>query len=199
MRRRVVLLSWIAAAAMALVAPAAAGANAYTTVYKAYTKAGSLPSCEFKAATLSAALHETPPYELQYLAQFPEAIQGALNAQDAGVCAAGAASANPLGGPGAPRRGSGGGPLPKSVSASTSAGIPFAIALLGVLVALLAIGGGGYALARRAGVRSPWLTDWSHACSEARFQISGRWANLTDRGRPRERRRRPARPFDSRG
>ena len=185
MLRRVAPLSWIATVAIALVAPASAAANAYTTVYKAYTKTGTLRPCEFKAATLSAALHQTPPYELQYLAQFPEAIQGALNAQDAGVCATGAATANPLGGPGAPRRGSGGGPLPKSVSASTSAGIPFAIALLGVLAALLAIGGGWYALARRGGVQSPWLTDWRHACSEAGFQLSSRWANLTDRRRTR--------------
>jgi hypothetical protein len=200
MSRRVALLSSIITVALALVAPAAAGANAYTRVYKAYTKAGSLAPCEFKAATLSAALHQTPPYELQYLAQFPEAIQGALNAQDAGVCAAGAGSVNPLGGPGAPRRGSGGGPLPKSVSASSSAGVPLAFALLGALGALLAIGGVWYAVARRAGVQSSSLTDWRHACAEAGYRLSARWADLTDRPRSRGRRHaRPARPSDQPG
>jgi hypothetical protein len=61
--------------------------------------------------------------------------------------------------------------------------------LLAILAGLLAIGGVIFALTLRAGIESPWLADWRHACEEASFRLSGRWAEHTDRRRRRARKR----------
>jgi hypothetical protein len=191
MNRRLALLITIASTALPLAAPATAGASAYSTVYNAWSKTGALRQCEFPAATLSAALHETPAYDLQYVADFPDAVQGALQAWDAGVCAKSGSSSTLAAG--TARQGSGGGPLPTSVRASTSSGAPLPIVVLAVLAGLLVIAGGWYSLARRRGTQSQWLADWRHACAEAQYRLSGRWADLSDRPRRRRRRRGPAR------
>jgi hypothetical protein len=186
-------LGLAAAAVLCLLAlPSSAAANAYTLVYGTYQRQnGVIRSCQFRASTLRAALSEEPPYDVQYFAEIGNAIQAALNAEVAGSCAPGASSALPTTGPNRPGAGAGG--LPHSSTQATSSGIPFAIGLLAALAALIALGGGVYALAWRSGTRSPWLTDWHHAAAEAGYRFSGRWASLTDRRHSGRRSRRRAR------
>jgi len=172
----------------ALAMPATAGANAYTTVYNAFTRSGSIKPCQYSAATLRAAESETPNYDQQYFADFSDAVQGALNAQVGGVCAGGAKT-NVLGGSGTSLPGSGGGALPTSVRAGTGSGPPVAFVLLAVLAGLLVLGGAVFTIAWRSGVESPWMADWRHACEEASFRFSGRWAEIADRRRTGDRRR----------
>lgn len=182
----------IAALALALALPGVAGANAYSTVYNWFEQHGSVKPCEFSVATLHAAQSETPNYDQQYFADFGAAVQSALSAQVGGVCAGGAKS-TVLGGPSASLNGTGGGPLPTSVRASTGSGVPLTFVLLAVLVGLLAIGGAVFAVAWRRGAESNVMADWRHACAEASFQISGRWEELTDRRQRRRRKQRRAR------
>jgi len=191
MVRRSVLLTAaaVAALALALALPGAAGANAYTTVYSAFTAHGTIKPCEFSAATLHAAESETPNYDQQYFADFGAAIQSALSARVGGVCAGGANSSL-LGGTSPSLNGTGGGPLPTSVRASTSSGVPLTFVLLAVLISLLAAGGAILAVAWRRGAESGVMADWRHACEEASFRISGQWEELTDRRQRRARKQR---------
>ena len=191
MVRRLATATCLAAIALPLVLPAVAGANAYTEVYAEFQKVGSVPACKFTAATLKAAQGETPSYDQQYFADFSDAVTNALNAQVGGVCAGGKQS-SVLGGTAPALNGTGGGPLPKSTSASTSSNVPLAFVLLGVLVGLLAIGGAVFAVVWRRGIESPWMADWRHACQEASFRLEGRWAEHTDRRRRRRARKRMA-------
>ncbi|MHB8691506.1 MAG: hypothetical protein ACYDHH_09700 [Solirubrobacteraceae bacterium] len=175
-----------------LVLPSSAAANAYTRVFRTYQRQnGVIRSCQFHASTLRAALSEEPIYEVEYFADFGNAVQAALNAEVAGSCSSGALSGLPPAGPNRP--GAGAGHLPRSSTQPTSSGIPFAIGLLGALAALIALGGGVYALAWRSGTQSLWLTDWRHAAAEAGYRFSGRSASLTDRRRWRRSDRRRSR------
>ena len=174
--------------ALALVLPAAAAANAFTTALKAYNNSATatLNACQFSSTTLAAALKEMPSYYYQYDAEFANALQAAISAQDDGQCRSHSSlsksQASSLG-RNAKLGGASDSALPGSVTGASGAGLPlvlllaFALAAVCLLAALIWAGGAVLGLDPR------WTRNASHSLREAEYRISAAWVDLTDRFR----------------
>jgi hypothetical protein len=140
MRRIVLALAPAILAAGLAAAPA--GAGAYQQVLRVYEREGSIPACQFTSAQLQTALAGVDTYGAQYFADFTQAVQTALSARAGGAC-----TAAPAGATAAIRAGAPLAPPPRTgMTAGTSAGVPLALAVLGVIAALAAAAGTGAAL-----------------------------------------------------
>jgi hypothetical protein len=170
MRRLCLTLSLLAIALWA--APAAAA-----SVLSVYESSGSIPPCEFSTAELARTLHSLDTYDLVYFQDFPNAIDTALAARASGACSGARKGAIA----GAAARA----PLPSvSVTSSTSSSVPLPILLLALIFALCALGAACTWLLRRSD--PAWAASARHSMSEAGYRVSGAWAELTDRRRPRQ-------------
>jgi hypothetical protein len=158
---------------LALGAGPAAASSSYTKVLHAYEAQGTVPACQFNAATLEAALHGVDVYGQQYFADFTGAIQTALAQRASGQCTSSAAPAAS----GARSQGNLRLTLP-AVTAATSAGPPLpllALIVLGIVAALVAAVAG---VRRRLGYEGgPWRQLWG----EAAWRSEGWLAEQRDR------------------
>ena len=132
--------------ALALLPGGAGAASDYQQVLQVYEREGTVPSCQFTAAQLQAALGGVDTYGAQYFADFTQAVQDALTSRAGGACAVPSASRVPP--PAAARS-----PVPPppdgSLTAAGSGGILLPLALLGALAAIGALGLGARASLRR--------------------------------------------------
>jgi hypothetical protein len=141
---------WALIGAVALVltlTPVPAGAaSAYQQVLQVYEQQGSVPSCQFTAGQLQAALGGVDTYGAQYFADFSQAVQAALTSRAGGACAAPGGS-QAVSAPAVP---SSVPPPPSgSLTAAGSGGMPLPLALLGGLALIATVGLGTAATARR--------------------------------------------------
>jgi hypothetical protein len=202
-RKRVVLASALAC----LVLPAGvARASAFSDIAAAYVShGGSIPACLFSAGELNAALGSVPTDSQQYSADVIAAIQQALAEQAAGACGKHStgvtvAPVTPTT-PGAP-------PVPQSsvpvinpppappaaaraafpsvkvplraLGASSDAGVPAPVVLLGALGGLCLLFGALVGLMRLRGWDPRWLAALRHSWSEAGFRVGAGWAEFSD-------------------
>src|SRR5437870_11673414 len=98
MRRAV----YLAAALLALAAPAAWAGGGFDSVFADYTKDGHIDPCKHSAAELRRARAGIPPDIEQYAPDFPEALDAALEARAGGRCEPQAKPAAPAPAPAAP-------------------------------------------------------------------------------------------------
>jgi hypothetical protein len=159
--------------------PGLARADAYHTVFNAYTRAGDVPACRFSSATLAAAYREAQPDDVQYFGDFRDAIQRTLAFQATGYCnSAAARRAVALGGPVAPSlRGPA---LPGSVTAATGAGVPAPLVLVLGIAGAFALLGLGAGVVRMRGWDPAWAVALRHSWNEAEYRIAGTWAEFRD-------------------
>lgn len=124
----------------------AVAASDYQQVLQVYEREGTVPSCQFTAGQLQAALGGVDTYGAQYFADFTQAVQAALTSQAGGACAG-------LSGSRVAEAPAGRSPVPPppdgSLTAAGSGGIPLPLALLGALAATGALGLGARASVRR--------------------------------------------------
>jgi hypothetical protein len=170
---------WAIAAviAMGLVAPAGASASAYSQVLQTYQATGTVPACRFTSAQLEAALHGIDSYGQQYLAEFGNAVQSALTQRASGGCTRGV---HVLATAAAPQA-----PLPATATSPTDGNVPLPMLLLAGLALVVALAGGGIAIARSQGWEPSWAAAWRHAWAEAGFRMSGALSDAADRWRRR--------------
>jgi hypothetical protein len=131
--------------ALALLPGGAGAASDYQQVLQVYEREGTVPSCQFTAGQLQAALGGVDTYGAQYFADFTQAVQAALTARAGGACAAPSASrvtSSPAARSPVPP------PPDGPLTAAGSGGIPLPLALLGALAAI-----GAFALGARASLR----------------------------------------------
>ncbi|MDQ6745340.1 MAG: hypothetical protein M3Z27_04910 [Actinomycetota bacterium] len=154
----------------------AQSASAYRKVLGTYEQKGTIPACQFSPAQLSAALRGVDVYGQQYFADFTAAIQRALAQRDAGACSGPPPTASSgTSGAGSDRA------LPLGpVTASTGAGIPLPLLILGALVALMALAGGLVALGRARGTDLAPAGPWRHLWQEAAWRAGGVWEDFRD-------------------
>ncbi|MFL5823505.1 MAG: hypothetical protein ACJ764_08705 [Solirubrobacteraceae bacterium] len=174
-------------------AAAAGPSGVYARVLHVYQTHGSIPPCQFTSQQLAAALNGVDTYGQQYYADFIAAINAALAARASGACSSSHVQSGAL--PSAP--GPAGEPLPRSLTAPTSAGVPAPIVLLAVVgllaalaAALLAFargggggagrGGGGGGAQSRAG-RGRRSANWRHGVAEASYRAGESWEAILDR------------------
>lgn len=173
----------IAALAVALPAPAAAGAtNWYQVVLRTYSTTGTIPPCRFTSQELRSALGGVDAYGQQYFGDFTNAVQAALSERASGSCAR--RSATPVGHSGTSRAPIRLGPL----TAASSAGAPAPLVLMGVLAGLFLLGAALVLVARATGSDPAWAAAWRHGLREGSYRLSAAWADFRDRrSRPRPR------------
>ena len=96
-------------APMALAGAPAAHADAFTDVFKAYAKTGTINPCTFTAAQLTKAKGQIPNDYEQYAPDFKDAIDAAAKARAGGACEEepSAVTAPPASGTGSPSGGDG--------------------------------------------------------------------------------------------
>ena len=167
----------------ALLIPASAvGASAYTNVLRTYQQTGTVPACRFSTAQLESALKGIDTYGAQYFADFSNAIEAALAARAAGSCdshaAGGQAATGAAGAPG----GAPPGPTARfgPITASSAAGVPAPIIVMGALGAVLGLVllvVGALSVRRR---EPGWAAAWRHSWSEASWRAAGTWEELLD-------------------
>ncbi len=163
--------------AVGLLPAATAQASAYTDVLHAYQLAGtgSIPPCQFSAATLGAALKGVDTYDAQYFQDFTGAIRTALSERAAGACSQSSVAPAP------PGRISSLPPIPSGpVPGTTSAGVPAPIILMTVIGVLIALLAAATATVRALGWEPSWAAAWRHAWREAGYRTGGTWAEFSD-------------------
>jgi hypothetical protein len=123
-----------------MIPAAAAGANIYSRVLRAYETNGSVPPCQFSSQQLQTALKGIDTYGAQYFADFTTAVQNALAARASGACAPARAQAVAAG---ESRARASSVPLKlRPLTAATGASVPAPILLMAVFAAVTAILGG---------------------------------------------------------
>jgi hypothetical protein len=145
--RRSLRAAAVALLAVGAVLPASASAtSAYQQVLHVYEREGSIPPCQFTAAQLQTALSGVDTYGAQYFADFTQAVQAALTSRAGGACsvsaARGPATRIQASGPVAP-------PPAVALTASTSAGVPWPLAVLGGLAVAGSLLASALAVAQR--------------------------------------------------
>jgi hypothetical protein len=85
-RRRRLSLAVLCALPVALSSAPAAHADAFTDVFKAYAKTGTIDPCKFTPAQLKQAKGQIPNDYAQYAPDFKDAIDAAAKARAAGAC-----------------------------------------------------------------------------------------------------------------
>jgi len=180
------------ALAVALGAPAAALANAYDQVLHEFQQTGTVNGCNYSEAQLQEAEKELAKSTAQVPAQFPTAVQAAIQQRKSGVCgsAAGATQTQTQAAP-APAPMQTAAPQTTPAPAATTTPQPEAakqdtggassgvvmVAIAGALcLLLLALWGA----ARWWAFEPPWLLRWRHATAEAGWRASNAWAEFTD-------------------
>ncbi|MCW3013111.1 MAG: hypothetical protein JWO02_203 [Solirubrobacterales bacterium] len=134
-RRRRLSLALLCALPLALAGAPAAHADAFTDVFKAYSKTGTIDPCKFTPAQLKQAKGQIPNDYAQYAPDFKDAIDAAAKARAAGACkdktsgtttspsgpAAGPASGSSSSGTGTPAAGTTSTPAPSTTPATPAA------------------------------------------------------------------------------
>jgi hypothetical protein len=162
----------------------ALAASSYSRVLHTYETQGTVPACQFSAATLQSALRGVDVYGQQYFADFTDAIQSALAQRASGECR----PSTPSGELATAR------PDPSlrltlpAVTASTSAGPPLpllALLILGALAVVLAVVA---AVRRRLALDTGPGGAWRQLWGEAAWRSEGWLAEQRDRrAQPRRR------------
>jgi hypothetical protein len=198
-------IATIAVLAGLLLPAGVARANAFTEVASAIAaNGGSLPACQFSAATLNAALSQIPTDAQQYSQEISNAINQALQEQASGACNKGSKSGglvpvvpttpgatppgpsaapviNPPPAPPALTAPAPGVSVPlHPLGAATSSGVPAPILILAGLGGLALLVGLAAGLVRLLGWDPRWLKALRHSWSEAAFRVGGTWMEFSD-------------------
>jgi hypothetical protein len=183
------------ACALAFGAPAAAYASAYDQALQEFQRTGTVNGCNYADAQLRQAETQLGKTTAAVPAQFPTALQAAIQQRNSGLCGgeAGApqtrtAPAPAATQPTAPQTTPAPAPAPTTTAAQTqpaaakagaggaSRGVVL-LTIVGILVLLvLALWGA----ARWWAFEPPWLLRWRHATAEAGWRASNAWAEFTD-------------------
>lgn len=196
-------------AALCLLAPAAYG-DAFDRVYGEYQSSGAIDPCRFSEQELQEAKSQVPNDIEAYAPDFPNAIQGALESRAGGACDEDAAPATDEGGaaaptatppatpgtPAAPGSTVTPGPTPDPTAApaaadqaiaktaqadrASDAGTPAPVVALGLLGALLALGGLAYGIAHWLAWDPRWAQRTRHAVAEAGWRAGNTWSEFAD-------------------
>jgi hypothetical protein len=207
-RPRTSLLCALAALSLPLAAaPAAHAGGAFNAIFKAYQQTGKIDPCRFTAAQLEQAKGQVPNDIQAYAPDFPNALQTALEQRAGGACkpspagAAVAGTATPAPPTGAATPAPAGAtvtpaPAPDPTAAAAAsdqaiaktadaartsdAGAPAPVVALGVLGALLAVGGLLFGLAHWLAWDPRWARAARHAFGEAGWRAGNTWSEFTD-------------------
>jgi hypothetical protein len=167
------LLAAVALTAALVVAPATALAGPYQQVYETYSTTGGVSACQFSAATLEAALKDTPSYSLEYDADFTLAVQNAISARAGGACSRG--SSSKLRGLKLQLTNYGNPAPPSGVTTANGAGVPLPLVLLALLALFGLLGTGVIAGGRALGFRPRWAAAADHALRETEYRLGDQW------------------------
>jgi hypothetical protein len=205
-RRSRTRVATVAVLAGLLLPAGIARANAFTEVAQAIaSNGGSLPACQFSAATLNAALSQIPTDAQQYSQEISNAINQALQEQASGACNKGSsksggvvpvipttpgatpsapapATINPPPAPPALQSPAAPGvsvPL-RAIGSTTVAGLPAPILILAGLGGLGLLVAMVVGASRLLGWDPRWLVALRHSWSEAGFRVGGTWLEFTD-------------------
>ena len=110
---RIRLTGAAAALALALGAPVAAHADAFSQIFHAYQRTGKIAACKFTQAQLQQALDHVPNDIEAYAPDFANALQSALEQRSGGACDAAKGGA-------APPAGTGGAPTAPGAASTTT-------------------------------------------------------------------------------
>src|SRR3954471_19088019 len=113
----------LAVLATGLLAPPAAPANTFDTIFKAYQRTGKVDACKYSASDLKKALGQVPNDIEQYAPDFPAALQAAAEKRASGGCDKAAAPAATTGAA-APPAATTGVPPGAATGAAPAAGAP---------------------------------------------------------------------------
>jgi hypothetical protein len=208
-RTRTSLLCALAALSLPLAAAPLAHADAFDRIFRDYQKTGKVNPCLFTEAELQQAQGEVPNDIQAYAPDFPNALQTALEQRTGGACktAAGQPAAGTTAAGATPAATTPAAPPPQGATVTpaptpdptaapaasdqaiaktalglrtSDAGTPAPVVALGVLGALLALGGLGYGLAHWLAWDPRWARHARHAVGEAGWRAGNTWSEFTD-------------------
>jgi hypothetical protein len=187
-RAAVAALATVAASCGASTGVASAASNAYVQILNEYSETGQIPPCQFTSTQLNDALKSVDLYGQAYVADFPNAIQAALNDRASGGCNRTRLSRSGISNVEAVIAGSGGGGpalelRPGSVTAATDSSLPAPILILAVLAGSSVLLAAGTALARARGWDPAWAAAVRHSLGEAGYRLGGAFEELRGRRR----------------
>jgi hypothetical protein len=188
--KRALVVSVVAAAALggSSAGMASAASTAYVQILNEYSQTGVIQPCQFTSTQLNDALKSVDLYGQAYVADFPNAIQAALNNRASGGCNRTRLSRSGLSNVEAVIDGSGaGGPStgvrPGALTAATDAPLPAPILIMAVLAGAFVLLAVAAALTRARGLDPAWAATVRHSLAEAGYRLGGAFEELRDRRR----------------
>jgi hypothetical protein len=186
--RLVALTAAIAALCGTSPGTASAASTTYIKILNEYSQTGVIQPCQFTSAQLNEALKSVDLYGQAYVADFPNAIQAALNNRASGGCNRTRLSRSGLSNVEAVLAGAGsagGGPSaglqPGPLTAATDAPLPAPILIMAVLAGAFALLAAATALSRARGWDPAWAATVRHSLAEAGYRLGGAFEGIRDR------------------